>query len=198
MSPLVESLAVIDGAIPLLHWHQERYDRSRKALWGLDTEPIALPNLESIEPGLHKLRVIYDHTGILHTEISPYHIRKIKRVGICIADDLSYPYKYVHREALDDLRHHWISLDEILIVKNNCFTDAYYYNLVFEDAEGNFWTPKDPLLHGVRRALLLADGTIQKRKIATRDLHHYIAIHFINALTDLHECVMPIEEGRIY
>ena len=198
MSQLVESIAAKDGVLPLQYWHQERYDRTRKALWGLGPEPMALPNLNDTDPGLHKLRVLYDHSGVCQIEIAPYQIRKIKQVGICKSDVISYPYKYVQRPALDELRQYWLGLDEILIVKNQYFTDAYYYNLVFEDAEGYYWTPSKPLLHGVRRACLLSNGLIEKRDIHISDLHHYTTIHFINALTDLHECVIFIEEGRIF
>ena len=66
-------------------------------------------------------------------------------------------------------------------------TDASYCNLVFEDYEGNLFTPTDALLHGTCRQRLIDNGVIKERHIPVDEIQHYKTIHFINAMMDIHE-----------
>jgi 4-amino-4-deoxychorismate lyase len=83
------------------------------------------------------------------------------------------------------------SCDDILILQNGYLTDASYANLAFFD--GKIWyTPRTPLLAGVRRQFLLDSGRIQTADIRKDDLPSFTSVSLINAMIDLDLVTVPV------
>jgi 4-amino-4-deoxychorismate lyase len=75
--------------------------------------------------------------------------------------------------------------DDVIIVRKGAVTDSSYCNLVFEDADGNLFTPSDALLSGTCRQRLLDEGIIREKTITLANLHEYEYVYFINAMMGL-------------
>ena len=83
--------------------------------------------------------------------------------------------------------------DDILIIKNNYVTDTYYGNVaLFQD--GNWYTPKHPLLNGTRRQNLLDKGRIFEKDIHVKTLENYSRIAIFNAMIPMGSCVLSIKD----
>jgi 4-amino-4-deoxychorismate lyase len=139
-----------------------------------------------------KCRFIYDaSTYSLDYEI--YKRRVIKKLKVINDDHILYPIKKFQRPELDRLFSLKEDTDEIIIVKKGLVTDAFYYNLVFEDHNG-FYTPQACLLKGTMRQRLLDKNKISIKKIAIHDLAKYHRIHLINALNGLGSIVVETSD----
>ena len=135
---------------------------------------------------LFKARVVYGTHGVELVEYAPYSMRQISTLKIVHDDTISYSYKCTDRSVLNALTAQKADCDEIIIVKNNLITDTSFTNLAIFD--GNSWlTPKHPLLHGTRRALLLDNGLIKEADITVDDLMKAKRIRLFNAMIDFGE-----------
>jgi 4-amino-4-deoxychorismate lyase len=194
MSLLLESIKILNGKVYNLSLHEQRANRSRKMLLGMD-KPIGFKKSlwipEEFKKGLVKCRVMYGE-NIEAVSFSNYDKRKINSAKVIFTDHIHYDHKYVLRAELDDLytkrEHH----DEIIIIKNGMVTDAYYFNLVFE-REGKYFTSNTPLLQGIQREKLIQAKKIQVVSISVDDIQAYECVHFINALNPLGKCVIDVE-----
>jgi len=187
MFRLVESIKYLDGKIYNLEYHNERFNRSRKELFGIKSDisleiPIQSSALQK-EIGLYKCRVIYSE-DIEEIEFAPYNFRKINSVKIVYDDEIDYKYKYLDKEPFNKLLERKNKCDDIIIVKKGLITDASFANLVFFDGK-KYYTPASPLLKGTKRAALLDQKIIFERDIAPEDLKSYKKLFFINAMIDL-------------
>ena len=185
MSPWVETIWIHNGRVQNLHYHQARFDATRRAHY----ESAPLIALSPLITRHHlsqdtKCRIIYRDT-IQDIQYSPYEWRPIRTLTIVEHNTITYPYKSLHRPELDTLFSRRGSADEILIVKNGLFTDAYYFNLVFKNENG-FFTPKTPLLPGTMRQKLMDKGVIQPMDISVEDLSKFQSIHLVNAFNPLY------------
>jgi 4-amino-4-deoxychorismate lyase len=194
---LFESIRLEDGELPLLEYHQERINRSRRSLY--TRKPVLklsklLPKYELPQEGIYKLRISY---GADAQDVSwtPYTLRKITSLRIVKHDELLYQHKYHNRDRIDRLWEQRGQADDILIVQHGYLTDTSYHNIALYD--GNKWyTPSWPLLRGTRRAALLDAGTIHPTLIRERDLHHFQKIRLFNALITWEEAP-EVEIGRV-
>lgn len=184
MSPWVETIWIRNGRVQNLRYHQARFDNTRRDHYE-SAPPISLSTLINRHHPYTdiKCRIIYTDT-IQDIQYSPYEWRPIRTLAIVEHNTITYPHKSLHRPELDALFSNRGSADEILIVKNGLFTDAYYYNLVFQNDNGLF-TPKTPLLPGTMRQKLIDKGIIQPMDISIDDLSKYHSIHLINAFNPL-------------
>ena len=184
MSPWVETIWIHNGRVQNLRYHQARFDATRHAHYE-SASPIALsPLITRHHPTPDtKCRIIYTDT-IQDIQYSPYEWRPIRTLAIVEHNTITYPHKSLHRPELDTLFSQRGSADEILILKNGLFTDAYYFNLVFKNENG-FFTPKTPLLPGTMRQKLIDSAIIRPMDISVDDLPKYHAIHLINAFNPL-------------
>lgn len=191
MVRLIESIRILNGRISQLNLHEDRCNQSRAKLWNLTKaiklkEKISIP--ASYSKGLVKCRIVYGHE-IEEISFQNYQIRSINKIKIVHNDAISYPFKYEERKELDNLFANKMEGDEIMIVKNELVTDAYYYNYVFQKGK-EYFTPKQPLLEGVRRTSLILNNKIIKKDIFTTEIHEFDAIHLINAMTPLGKIVV--------
>lgn len=184
--PFLESVGVYDGRAPLLPYHQARVDRTFAGFYP-GQPPLDLRRLleeTSFPAGRIKWRILYNHRTA-KTELGPFPERDISRLQIMEANDLDYTYKFTERDQLDVLYQNKAdTADEILILRNGFFTDAYYYNLVFKFGDA-LLTPREPLLPGVMRAYYLEQGQIQLADIRLADLADAEGVYLINALHPL-------------
>ncbi len=188
MYPLVESIKIKNGFAFHLSLHQERMNRSYRALFGTAC-PIELwecvEHLKLPETGLHKCRLSYGD-GVFAHEIQAYIPQQISSLKLINDDAIDYAHKFSDRTHLTALLKQKGTADEILIVKNNLITDASYANVIFWDGT-DWFTPSTPLLKGVQREKLLKEGRIHETEIRPSDLSSYQKVALINAMLDFED-----------
>ena len=195
MSRFIESMALREGKLKLLEYHQERFERTRREIFGLRKHPMLEELIEipaGLEKGSYKCRVRYGRKIEL-IELEPYRQREIHSLKLIQADTIDYPYKYADRSRLEELFRQRGPCDDILMFQNDLLTDSYIANTVFRS--NNAWfTPLKPLLPGTMRSYLLKSGQITEASIHTHDLEEFDAIRLINALNPLAEAPeIPME-----
>lgn len=181
-----EAIKFQDGVFFNLPYHQKRMDRTLThfGLREIDLQKQLIRTSFPDQKGIYKCRVLYGDK-IESIEFSPYSILKKEKVGVVVADEIEYSFKYADRKNLENLILD-TGFDDIIIVKNGFVTDALFSNLVFESDEGLF-TPSTYLLPGTKRQYLLKNEQIEERKIKLDDIQSYKKIRFINALIDLED-----------
>ena len=196
MYPFLETILRKDTCMPLLERHIERMKQTCRV------HQLRLPDLAAILHQLHescatspseKVRLLYGN-GIFKIESHPYHIRSIRNLKLITHETLRYPYKSVYRKSLQQLQQLAGKENEVLILQKGLFTDASFANVACWDGV-TWWTPKEPLLKGVRRAELLESGLIQEANIGPGDLYGIQKIALINGMLDLGE--LEIETSKL-
>ena len=71
--------------------------------------------------------------------------------------------------------------DDVLIVKNNRFTDTYYCNTAFLE-KGVWYTPEHPLLKGTQRDFLISKKVIIPADLTMKDLGRIEKIRLFNSM----------------
>jgi|APTNR8051073442_1049403.scaffolds.fasta_scaffold01031_18 4-amino-4-deoxychorismate lyase len=197
---LMESIRLENGALPLLALHQERVNRSRLGVLGVN-RPLslkkALETAELPDQGLYKVRILYGEE--LHSvECLPYERNPVTQLLALDAGHVRYPHKMADRRALELCYQQRAGCDDVLLTHNGFITDTSYANVALFDGRC-WWTPSHPMLRGVRRAKLLQTGRIRAAIIRLTDLRHFRCLRLINAMIDLDECPdIPLSGGLIY
>ena len=184
---LFETIKVINKKLLNISFHNERMNRSRYELFGLNnelnlTEQIEIP--EDISKEVYRCKVIYSDT-IKDIEFRKYTPRIIKHLKLAYSNSIDYSFKYLERNLFDELlrKNDCKDNEDILIIKNDRVTDTSYSNIALFD--GKEWhTPKFPLLKGTKRAKLLYDKRILEKDILLEDLMNYEKIILVNAMLD--------------
>ena len=187
-SLLLESIRLEDGGFPLLAYHQERVNRSRMGLLGINKPLNLRKDLEILDlpaSGMYKLRVLY-REGIQTVEWSPYQRRSIESLRALEAGPLAYAHKLADRSVLEACFAQREGCDDVILLNKGYLTDASYANIALFDGRC-WWTPAHPLLRGVRRAQLIQAGRLRPAIIRLTDLGHFQAMRLINAMIDLDE-----------
>lgn len=182
----IETIQLCQGVLLNMEFHQERFERTRREVLGLQNHP-RLAELISIPAGLDKgqlkCRVSYGKVVDL-IEYEREVMRKVKTLKLVHSDAIDYAYKYADRSNLQDLFQQREDCDDILVVKKNCISDSFCANAIFWD--GAHWvTPDTPLLAGTMRAFLLNRGLIREERISPDDLHRFHKLKLINAMNGL-------------
>lgn len=187
MAELIETIKISGRQIQNIEYHNERFNRTRKDLFGITVEidlqdSIGIP--EEISDDVYKCRVTYGKE-ILAVEFVPYIPKKVNSLKLVVDSEIDYAYKYKDRKHFEDLLS-GVKEDEILIVKNGCITDTSYSNIAFYD--GAEWiTPTTYLLNGTKRRQLLDSGIIREEIIRVSDVHRFQSCKLINAMLDWDE-----------
>jgi len=188
MYRLLETIMINHGILQNISFHNERFNRSRWELFGIE-ECIHLENEihlpENIGNIRYKCRIVYGKT-IEKIEICPYLIHKINSLKIIKDDFIQYPYKYENRDQINKLYLLKGQCDDILIIRNGMVTDTSYCNIVFSDGN-NLITPSSPLLKGTKRAELLLGGILTEADIKQTDIHLFKKVYLINAMIDMED-----------
>ena len=197
MCRLIESIKVVNWQLHNIGYHNERLNRSRKELFGIQdaadlSELVLLP--ADLDSGTYKCRVVY--SKILHSiEFLTYIPRQINSLRLVTADEIDYSYKFQDRNCFKELMKN-IAEDEILVVKNGFITDTSFSNIVFFDGI-NWITPSTYLLNGTMRKYLLNTKKMSIRDIRPEDIKSFESAKLINAMLDL-ENSKPIPIKNIY
>jgi 4-amino-4-deoxychorismate lyase len=183
MSLLFETIR-ISGGVPMhLGWHNLRVNRSRNEFWDRP-DPIDLHPLIKI-PGEFRTGLVacnvYYGKEIGQITFRKYLKKEIRTLRLVDSGGIDYHVKYTDRSGLDLLMSKRGECDDIVIVKNGYLADTSISNLVFFN--GTDWiTPEKPLLAGVTRERLLAEGRIRTGNIRVTDLDQYMGCKLINAM----------------
>tara|TARA_R110002051_G_scaffold3131_1_gene16791 strand:- start:35916 stop:36518 length:603 start_codon:yes stop_codon:yes gene_type:complete len=185
MYPLFESVCIENSQIKNAQYHEARFRTSYIQLYK------SYPNY-SLFDGIHltnldntlkyKLRIGYKQHGTRFS-ISEYENSIPTSLKLVSDDTISYNLKQNNRKKLNNLYLQKGDLDDVLIVKKGCITDASYSNILFTDGN-KIVTPSTPLLQGTCRARLLAENLIMEANITKSDLQNFKSFQLINALND--------------
>ncbi len=180
---LLESIRLENGHFPLLDYHQERLERSRKLLFPkapLIRLQTVLEAADLPSEGVYKVRVLYaEH--IEEMEHTPYTIKPVTSLQLVDGNQLRYAKKYANRVLINQLLANRGLCDDIVIVQHGFLTDASYANIALFDGS-SWYTPASPLLRGTRRAKLLAEGLVKTAVIREKDLIHFSQLRLINSM----------------
>lgn len=192
----IESILLRDGTYHNVDLHQQRINKAISAT-NAKVKALKLEDLLPIHknPGRYKARLVYGvSNGHVATSlsISPYTPKKIQHLAVVHSSPFDYAHKYEDRSVLNRLAQ-TATADDIIIVIKGKVTDASYANLAFWD--GNKWyTPDSPLLEGVRRRHLIDAGQLHCRQILGTDISSFEKVSLINAMIDLGEIEVPIQQ----
>jgi 4-amino-4-deoxychorismate lyase len=180
-------MRIEDGKLQNIDFHNERFNRSRRELFGIEQES-DLHNIIEIPlffpSGRHKCRLIYS-TEVISISFSPYTIKRLNTLQVVSDNTIEYAYKYENRQYIENLKISY-KTDDILIIKNGFITDTSYANIVFWDG-GKWITPSSPLLQGTMRSRLLSENRIHQEVLRKSDIKLFKSARIINAMIGLDE-----------
>jgi 4-amino-4-deoxychorismate lyase len=182
MSRFLESIAIVEGQIQRMRWHQLRVDRTLNAYHPGRTLDLhaAVNEPASHYTGTVKCRVLYDER-IDEVQFSPYVPREIATLKLVENNTIDYAFKFADRRNINRLMEQRTNCEDILIVRKGLITDSSIANIVFRRGE-QWFTPRQPLLKGTMREHLLDKGMLREVDIRPDDLNHYDGYKLINAM----------------
>jgi len=172
-----ETIKVKDGKIFNLPYHNWRFNKTRKEVFGAK-ETLFLENFISPPPqGLFRCKVFYKEE-VEEIKFFPYTPKNFKTFKLLFAN-IEYPYKFEDRNGLNRLLTQ--EADDVLIIKNDLLTDTSIANVAF--FYKNEWiTPLYPLLKGTTRERLLQEGFLKVANIEVVDLPKFEKMAIMNAM----------------
>lgn len=184
---LFETLAVKDGVINNLAYHNVRFIQGQKYLKAKRIKNIADVVYQNSVPcdRLMRCKVIYDNSRT-DVEFFPYQPRAIRSFKLVYDDGIDYAYKATDRTAIDRLFAQRGDCDDIIIIKNGYVTDCSIGNLLFFK-NGRWLTPDTPLLYGTQRGYLLDKGVIDEAVITACDVKDFEYVMMVNVLNGFDE-----------
>jgi 4-amino-4-deoxychorismate lyase len=187
MYPFFETIRYYNGIAAHLSFHQQRVDRT---FLKYNTAPILQLNKLNIQEEaakqqvdysiVYKCKISYDLLGNYSISFAPYAIKNIQTFTFVDINLQEYDVKYTNRTWINDALHN-ATTDEVIFIKNKLIKDASYANVVLFDGV-TWYTPRQPLLAGTKRALLIQENIIQERDIYIDQFNNYSRLKFINAM----------------
>lgn len=183
--PVFETIAIINGEIKNLEYHQQRLAYTFEHLFN-EKNKLCLSKIIQVpaeyQNGLVRCRVDYCANDF-NVKFYPYQKREIKNYQCVYVDNVDYCFKYTNRTFFDNLI---IEKDEAIIIKNGYVSDCRIGNLLFLK-ENRWYSPKQYLLKGTQLRYLLETNQITLKEIKAEDIHQYEKILMINALNPFDE-----------
>lgn len=187
MYPFFETIRYYNGIAAHLSFHQQRVDRT---FLKYNTSPILqLNQLNMLQEAkkqqvddsiVYKCKISYDLSGNYSMYFSPYTIRNIQTFTFVDINLQEYDVKFTDRMWINDALSK-ATTDEVIFTRNKLIKDASYANLVLFDG-ATWYTPRQPLLAGTKRALLIQENIIQEKDIYIDQFNNYSGLKFINAM----------------
>lgn len=193
MCRFIESVKLQDGVFFRLEAHQQRIEKAFSLFYPEMKSfslKAALYAQEFPVNGTFKCRIGYD-TKVCFIEIESYKRRVVNSLKLVETVLETTVYKPSDRSGLLQAFELRSDCDDVLLVRSGLLTDTSYANVAVFDGE-NWWTPRVPLLYGVNRAGLLAEGRIKEKDIKVDDLTVYSHICLFNAMIEFGELVLPV------
>lgn len=185
---LIETIQISDGIPQNLYYHNLRFNRSRREVFGC-CKPLNLQAAirvpQTYAKGVVRCRVTYQE-AVEKVAFSPYVHKAIRRLKTVAISKISYEHKWADRKNFARLLDEHPDADEVIMVINGFITDCTIANLAFWDGK-KWFTPLQPLLHGTKRAQLLDAKKLTERAIHLSDLKHFKKVCLINAFRDLNK-----------
>lgn len=177
MFPAFETIKAENGILQHLPFHQARFDKTRKEVFGI-SDKIELSSLLSPPQGFTcRVRLEYDKE-ILKIEYIPYQPREIR--SFCLIEaKIDYAYKWCDRRMINDLLKE--GCDDIIITQNGFLQDTSIANIALY-IDGKWLTPKKPLLKGTTRHRLLESGFLSEENLVMDDIRKMEKFAIMNAL----------------
>ncbi len=194
MSQFLESIRIENKRIPLLEYHNHRFNKTRKDVFQIRL-PINLAdriNLEACQDELIKCRIVYDRT-ISVVEYMAYETPSVQSLKVVDGSTLVYDKKYKDRRNITQLFNKRGKADDVLITQHGWITDSSFCNLALYD--GNLWhTPDRPLLKGTRRQYLLDQHKITASAIHVSQIMQFSKVRLFNALNAFGAIEIPTDD----
>lgn len=198
MSRFIETIKIQNGKPQNLATHNDRMNRTMLHFYGSVKEndlAEIISKITDFDPlKIYRLTMLYDRE-IEDYRFIEYTVPDIQSLKIVYDNKINYSFKFADRAKLESLHDRRENCDNILIIKNGLVTDSLYANIVFYDGR-EWYTPDNPLLKGTKRSLLLKDHKIHEQKIMEKDIHNFESLCLINAMLDLNQCRVLIENLR--
>jgi 4-amino-4-deoxychorismate lyase len=185
MCLLFETVRVQNRQLHNIEAHNCRVADSRHIIFDLNDnldlrDSVSIP--DDLDDGVYKCRIVYART-VQNVEFQKYTPKRIRTLRLVYDDTIQYEHKYLDRSCFDKLVQS-AQADDILLVQHGYITDVSFANIVFSDGK-NWITPARPLLHGIKRQILVQSGLIHEEKIMDKDLDRFTHAAIINAMLDL-------------
>jgi 4-amino-4-deoxychorismate lyase len=164
-----------------MSYHQKRYE---SVLNLLDAEKIE-DLKEYLNPpqfGIYRCRLVYTDNTIAVT-YHEYKKKEIASLKLIFNNEIEYSKKSTYRDEIDALYEQKGEGDDILIIKNLLVSDTSIANIAFY-RDGEWVTPKTPLLKGTTRARLIDEGKLTEEDIKVQDIRSFSKIALLNAMID--------------
>lgn len=175
--PCFETLKAVDGEVQHLAFHQARFDKTRKNLYGVALKMALSDHVLPPKEGIYRVRVEYAEE--LHKiEYIPYVPRTIQTLALVEAR-IDYAYKYCNRECL--YKHSSPDVDDVLFTFNDELKDTSIANIALF-IDGEWKTPSHPLLEGTTRARLIASGFLKCAELGVKSLPKADKFAIMNSL----------------
>lgn len=189
-----ETIKIVDGQIQNIRYHNERFNKTRKLWFGIQTDE-GIEERLSVPPemasGLVKCRFVYGDQ-IEGIGFMPYTPRTVASLKLVEDNEIDYSSKFTDRNPINRLYDKRGNCDDILIVKNGLITDTSTANAVFWDRK-KWITPALPLLAGTKRQKYIDDQMISVENISVNELRNFEYLCLINAMLDLGDVIVRIE-----
>ena len=175
--PAFETIKSLDGVVQNIRFHQERFDRTRRELYGT-TQPIALVSL-LFPPKTFTCRVRVEYTQeILKVEYIPYQPRVINSFYV-VESSLEYAHKLCDRTKINALLKE--DYDDVFITKDGFLRDTSIANIALL-IDGVWRTPNTPLLEGTTRQRLVESGFLSVESLNISTIQKAEKFAIMNAL----------------
>lgn len=175
----LETIKSVDGELFNMSYHQKRYEDVLDSLGIKEKEDLA-QYLNPPKLGIYKCRLVYKSESIEVT-YHEYKKRDISSLKLVFDNDIEYSLKSTCRDKIDELFAQKEDADDILIIKDLHVCDTSIANIAFY-SNGEWITPKKPLLKGTTRARLLDEGKIIEADIKVQDIKSFSKIALLNAM----------------
>jgi 4-amino-4-deoxychorismate lyase len=179
MSLFFETLKVTKGKIENLFYHNKRVNHTIETIFHQPSSIDLSKHIFQKDFTKERCKVIYDKE-IKTIQFFPIKPRIFQSFKI-IETNITYNFKSVDREEIDNLFLQKGNCDDILMVKDGLVTDTSIANIAIFD--GQTWmTPKVPLLRGTLRESLIEKQLLLEKDVKIEDIKNAQGFALMNAL----------------
>ncbi|KMK51444.1 branched-chain amino acid aminotransferase [[Actinobacillus] muris] len=195
--PLFETIAIIDGVVQNIYYHQKRYEQAMRLYFNTENtvnlaDIIHIPI--SYQTGIVRCKISYNASSY-YIEFFPYLKREIDYFRCVQLNDAEYTFKYTDRQLFEQFLKK--SGEELIFIKNGFISDCTIGNLLF--LKNGIWhSPAHYLLKGTQLSQLIDKKQVILTEITQHNLYDYQQIMMINALNPFDpKRAIPINKNTI-